>query len=156
MSLGKIAKDTVAVWQSKWQVLQLGSPPWAFKAFIWIVVIRSFSYGVELLLLVNNPISAVMAFAALLGIHIWAWLILGGLTLFLLGLILKSKVLVTAGSLVCAAVWLGFGLAVGIGAFIVGMGGRFAIAALCTAAVWVVLFILNLNNIKRNGVSHHE
>jgi hypothetical protein len=152
-NLKRVLGDTRKVISTRWAVSELHVPSWAINAVIYITLIRSFSYGVELFILGNAaPYTALGAYTAVLGIHIWGALILGGVLILFAGLLLRNAIVITVGVLLCVAVWSSFGLTLTVGALIVGSGLRFAIAALATAATWAVFFGLQLKTLRRNGV----
>lgn len=143
------------IFLSRWSNKELFIPNWAIHAVIWLVIVRTFSYGIELLLIVtNNPIGPLMAFANVFGIQLWGILMLGALLVFLLGMLTRSTLLLTLGALLCAAVWVSFACSLGVGAFALGTGWRFAIAAAATAGSWIVFFLTQLTTIKRRGLTH--
>lgn len=152
-NLKRALGDTRKVISTRWTASGLHVPSWAINAVIYITLIRSFSYGVELFLLGNAaPATALSSYTAILGIHVWGILILIGVFVLLIGLLLRNTITITMGVLLCFAVWAAFGLTITYGALIVGSGLRFAIAALATAATWAVFFSLQLKAIRRNGV----
>lgn len=152
-NLKRVFGDTRKVISTRWATRDLYVPTWAINAVIYITLIRSFSYGVELSVLGNAaPATALASYTAVLGIHIWGILILIGVFVLFIGLLLRNSITITIGVLLCFAVWASFGLTLGYGALIVGTGLRFAIAALATAATWGVFFGLQLKTLRRNGV----
>lgn len=152
-NLKRVLGDTRKVISTRWAVSDLHLPVWAINAVIYITLIRSFSYGVELTILGNSAATtAVGAYTAILGIHIWGILILIGVFAVLAGMLLRNAIIVTLGVLLCTAVWASLGITLAFGALMVGTGLRFAIAALSTAATWAVFFALQLKTIRRNGV----
>lgn len=151
----KILEDTQDVFKTKWIASELVIAPWVINAIIYITVLRSFSYGLELLVLVtNNPISPLMAFAAIFGIQTWGVLMLISVFVLLIGVLTKRSLLVTIGTLFCTAVWTGFAICLGFGYWNVGDGGRFFVAAAATAATWFVFFLVQLKTIRKNGVGY--
>jgi hypothetical protein len=152
-NLTRALGSTRKVISTRWAASALHVPAWAINAVIYITLIRSFSYGVELFILGNAAgTTAVAAYTAILGIQVWGALILVGVFVLLLGLLLRNAILVTVGVLLCVAVWSAFGLTITYGALLEGTGLRFAIAALATAATWGVFFGLQLKALRRNGV----
>lgn len=143
---------TKRVLTSRWSPHDLKLPAWVVRAFIYITIIRSFSYGAELLLTANEPLSSLMAFAGILGLQFWGIVMLIGVGLIVLGLLIRNSITVTLGALVNFAVWAGFGVVLTIGCFTLGTGGRFAVAALSTAATWLIFFIIQLKMIKGSEV----
>lgn len=135
-----------------WNPRALYMPPWAINAFIYITLMRSIAYGVELLVSVNNPVGPLMAFAAIFGLQIWGIIMLVGATLVIIGMLTRSSILVTVGVLISFVVWLGFGSALGIGVYHLLTGGRHVVAALATAATWLVYFSIQLKSISASGV----
>jgi hypothetical protein len=151
--LKRILGDTKKVFATRWSASELRVPSWVVNAIIYITILRSLSYGLELFILGNmaavNPVSA---FVAVLGISTWGFLILLALAVLLVGLIFRSAIIITFGALLCSAVWVGLSLVLCVGWIDYGTGGRFAIAALCTAATWAVMFFVQLKAIRVNGV----
>jgi hypothetical protein len=125
------------------------------NAIIYITIVRSVSYGIELLFIVtSNPISPLMAYAAIFGIQVWGVLMLFAVAVMLAGIITKRSLFVTIGTLLCSAVWTGFSACLGFGWWSTGDGGRFFIAAAATAAMWFVFFLVQLKTIRKNGVGN--
>lgn len=152
-NLKRVLGDTRKVISTRWAASDLHLPAWAINAVIYITLIRSFSYGVELFILGNSAsVSPVAAYTAILGIHIWGILILVGVLAVIVGMLSRNAIAVTMGVLLCTAVWVSLGITLTFGALMVGTGLRFAIAALSTAATWAVFFALQLKTIRRNGV----
>jgi hypothetical protein len=152
-NLKRVLGDTRKVISTRWSASNLHVPSWAINAVIYITLIRSFSYGVELFILGNSAaVSPLAVYTAILGIHIWGALILVGVLVLSTGLLLRNSIVVTVGVLLCVAVWASLGITLTFGALVVGTGLRFAIAALATAATWAVFFGLQLKTIRRNGV----
>ena len=152
-NLTRVLGDTRKVISTRWAAKELHVPTWAINAVIYITLIRSFSYGVELFILGSAASSTALAsYTAILGIHVWGALILAGVLVLLIGLITRNAIAVTVGVLLCVAVWTAFALTLTYGALMVGTGLRFAIAALATAATWAVFFSLQLKTLRRNGV----
>lgn len=152
-NLKRVLGDTRKVISTRWAASGLSVPSWAINAVIYITLIRSFSYGVELFVLGNvAPSTALAAYTAILGIQTWGILILAGVLILFIGLLMRNVIAITFGVLLCVAVWSAFGLTLAYGALMVGTGLRFAIAALATAATWAVFFSLQLKMIRRNGV----
>jgi hypothetical protein len=152
-NLNRVLGDTKKVLSTRWSASELRVPAWVVNAIIYITVLRSLSYGLELFILGSaaavNPISS---FVAVLGISTWGFLIVLGVVVLLIGLILRNAIIVTFGALLCSAVWVGLSLVLCVGWIDYGSGGRFAIAALCTAATWAVFFFVQLKAIRINGV----
>ena len=152
-NLTRVLGDTRKVISTRWDASGLHVPTWAINAVIYITLIRSFSYGLELFILGNAAaVTPLMAFTAILGTGLWGALILGSVIVLFIGLVLRNSITVTVGVLLCVAVWSAFGLTLTYGALLVGTGLRFAIAALATAATWAVFFSLQLKSLRRNGV----
>lgn len=142
------------VMSTKWNAANLAIAPWALNSFISIVIIRSLAYGLELMLVnTADPVSQLMSFAAVMGISTWGLLMLISLAIVIAGLVFRNMVVTTIGILSCVTVWSGFSLIVCIGWISIGHNGRYAITSMCTAAVWVVLFLMHLKSIKTHGVS---
>lgn len=144
--------DTKKVLSTRWSASELHVPAWVINSVIYITILRSLSYGLELFLLVNNPVSPLMAFAAIFGLQTWGVLMLIGVGVLVIGLLFRNSITVTVGALICGAVWLAFGLTLGIGATNIGDGWRFVVAALSTAATWIIFFYIQLRTIRLNGV----
>lgn len=152
-NLTRVLGDTRKVISTRWSASALHVPSWAINAIIYINLIRSFSYGLELFILGNTAsVTPLMAFTAILGTSLWGTLILVGVFVLFVGLLLRNAITVTVGVLLCVAVWSAFGLTITYGALLVGTGLRFAVAALATAATWAVFFSLQLKTLRRNGV----
>lgn len=152
-NLKRVLGDTRKVISTRWAASDLHVPSWAINAVIYITLIRSFSYGVELFILGNSASVTPLGFyTAILGIDLWGALMVAGVIVVLVGLLLRKTIIVTVGVLLCTAVWVSFGITLTFGALIVGTGLRFAVAALATAATWGVFFGLQLKTIRRNGV----
>lgn len=141
------------VWKTRWSTSGIVVGPWVLQAILWVVLVRSTTYGLELIMLANNPVSQVMAFAGVLGLPVWGWLILSGVVITVLGICTRNLLIVTLGTLMSFGVWIAFSGVVAVGAFTAAAGIRFAVNALCTAGVWLTIFILHLNAIKRVGVT---
>lgn len=153
----EVLQDTRDVFSTKWIVSELRVPAWAIHAFLYITLLRSLSYGIELIFIVtNNSITPLMAFAAIFGIQLWGFLMLAAALIFIIGVITKRTIILTIGTLLCAAVWTGFSLCLGFGWMGTGTGGRFFIAAAATAATWIVFFGTHLQTIRKNGVGRRE
>lgn len=135
----------------RWSPTGIVIPPWVYNAVFIITLIRSLSYGVELILISNTPLSSLMAFAAIMGLPQWGIIMLVGVGIICIGLIIRNSFVVTLGILISMAVWVAFGLILTRGMFIVGSGGRFAVAALATGATWVIFFVQQLKTIKLIG-----
>lgn len=149
----RVFRDTKKVLSTRWSATHLFVPAWAVNAVIYITILRSLSYGLELFIAGNAAsVSAQMAFVAILGIPTWGLLMVASVAVLLIGLWSRNTILVTVGTLLCSAIWVGFSLILCIGWAETGTGGRFAVAAISTALTWVVFFILQLKTIKRNGV----
>lgn len=149
----RIAHDTRRVFSTKWSSKELHVPAWAISAIIYITAIRSFVYGMELLFLGNaSGANTLLSYVAIMGIPTWGVLMVGSVLVLILGLILRNTMIITIGALLCSAVWSAFGLLLCVGWVNVGNGGRFAIAALATAATWSIFFHLQLKSIRTNGV----
>ena len=151
-SLSKIMHDTKTVLSTRSSLKDLVPEAWVLRSFMAIILVRVLAYGLELIFLANHPVSQLMAFVAILGLPFWGWLILLSAILVITGLLTRNMVLTSVGLLTCLAVWFSFSTVLVIGYFVVGSGGRFAISALCTSAIWAVFFIMQLNAIKKNGV----
>jgi hypothetical protein len=152
-NLTRVLGDTRKVISTRWHASGLHVPTWAINAIIYITLIRSFSYGVELFILGNVASNTLLAtYTAILGIHVWGALMIVGALVLLIGLLLRNAITVTVGVLLCVAVWTAFALTLTYGALMVGTGLRFGIAALATAATWAVFFSLQLKTLRRNGV----
>lgn len=152
-NLKRVLGDTRKVITTRWAASELHVPSWAINAVIYITLIRSFSYGVELTILGNSAtVSPVAAYTAILGMHVWGILILVGVLAVLAGMLTRNAIVVTMGVLLCSAVWVSLGITLTFGALLAGTGLRFALAALATAATWAVFFALQLKTIRRNGV----
>lgn len=152
-NLKRVLGDARKVISTRWVASGLHVPVWAINAVIYINLIRSFSYGLELLILGNTAaVTPFMASTAILGANIWGALILVGVFVLLIGLLLRNAITVTVGVLLCVAVWSALGLTLTYGALLVSSGIRFAVAALATAATWAVFFSLQLKTLRRNGV----
>lgn len=149
----RAVSDTRKVLAVRWDPKSLRVPAWVINAVIYITLARSFSYGIELLVLTSNPIGPLMAFAAILGLQTWGVLMLIGCALLLIGIIFRSSILVTLGVLLSAGVWTAFSLTMGMGFIETGNGGRHVVAALATAATWVVFFLVQLKSIRKTGGS---
>jgi hypothetical protein len=153
-NLTRVLGDTRKVISTRWDARGLHVPTWAIHAIIYINLIRSFSYGLELFILGNAAtITPFMASTvAILGTSFWGALILVGVVVLFVGLLFRNAITVTVGVLLCVAVWSALGLTITFGAILVGAGLRFAVAALATAATWAVFFSLQLKTLRRNGV----
>lgn len=148
-----VLADTKKVFSTRWSASELNVPAWVINSIIYITILRSLSYGLELFITyLSNPISPLMAFANILGIQTWGILMILGVVILLAGLMLRNSITITIGALLCAAVWTAFGLILGLGAIDIGTGWRFVIAALATAATWVLFFYIQLRTIRLNGV----
>lgn len=153
--LKKIFADTRAVFRTRWIASELIISPWVINAIIYITIFRSLSYGIELLFIVAaNPISPLMAFAAIFGIQVWGILMIVSVLVLLIGVLTKRSLFVTIGTLLCSAVWTGFALCLGFGWMNIGSGGRFFIASAATAATWFVFFLVQLKSLRKNGVGN--
>lgn len=151
--LTHVLGDARKVISTRWDPKGLHVPTWVINAIIYVTLIRSFSYGVELFILGNGvAITPLMFFTATLGTSTWGALILVGVLVLFIGLLLRNAITVTLGVLLCVAVWSALGMTIVLGALMVGTGFRFAVAALATAATWAVFFSLQLKSIRRNGV----
>lgn len=151
--LPEAMNGTKSIITSRWTVSGLKIPAWIYPTLLWTTIIRSFSYGIELLLSVtSNPISPLMAFANVFGIQLWGILMLAGVFILIIGLITRLSILVTIGTLLSAAVWLSFAAVLGIGAFELMAGFRFVIAALMTGITWLAFFSIQLNTYRFKGV----
>lgn len=152
-NLKRVLGDTRKVISTRWSASELYFPTWAINAVIYITLIRSLSYGVELFVLGDAASTiGLAAYTAVLGINMWGALILVGVFVLLIGLLTRNAITVTVGVLLCFAVWSAFALTITYGALVVGTGLRFGIAALATAAIWAVFFGLQLKTLRRNGV----
>lgn len=152
-NLTRVLGDARKVLSTRWATSGLHVPTWAINAVIYITLIRSFSYGVELFIMGSAAaVTPLMAFTAILGTSLWGALILASVLVLLIGLLLRNAITVTVGVLLCVAVWSAFGMTLTYGALLVGSGLRFAVAALATAATWAVFFSLQLKTLRRNGV----
>lgn len=148
-----LLETTKDLFNVRWRVSELRVPGWVINAVVWIMAIRGLSYGIELITLVNNPISPLLAFAAVsFSLEVWGILLLIGVVILVLGLVLKRSIFVTIGSLVCLSVWGAFALSLGIGFYVLGTGGRFFVSAALNAAMHGLLFHVQLRNISKNGV----
>lgn len=155
LKLPEVVKDTKGLLTTRWSVGGLKIPNWIYPLVLWVTLIRSISYGVELLLLItNNPIGPMMAFAAVFGIQLWGILMLAGALILILGLIFRLSILVTLGSLISMAVWACFGLVLGFGFIELHTGLRFVVTAFATAVTWFAFFMVQLNTIKQSGGPH--
>lgn len=144
------------IFLNRWSNKQIVIPNWAIHTTIWLVIVRSLSYGLELFFIVaNNPIGPLMAFANVFGLQLWGILMVAALLIFLLGLITRNTLLLTVGALLCAAVWMSFTCVLGIGALNLGQGWRYAIAAGATAGSWAVFFLVQLTTITRQGLTRN-
>lgn len=152
-TIKKFLVDSKKVFSTKWSAANLHVPPWVLNAVIYITIIRSLAYGIELTIQGNAAVvSPLMAFVAIMGIQAWGILMLIGIAILIAGLIMRNTIIITIGALMCAAVWISFGLTLSIGFISLGTGGRHAVAALTTAATWAVFFVILLKTIKLNGV----
>lgn len=152
--VSRVLSDTRKVLGTRWETRSLVVPPWVINAVIYITLARSVAYGIELFIVTSNPISPMMAFAAVgFGLQIWGLLMLIAVVITLFGILLKNSILVTVGVLFSAAIWTAFGASMTLGYINLGTGGRFAVAALATAATWVVFFLVQLKSIRTNGVN---
>lgn len=152
-NLTRVLGDTRKVISTRWDARGLHVPTWAIHAIIYINLIRSFSYGLELFILGNTAaITPFMASTAILGTSLWGVLILASVLVLFVGLLLRNTITVTIGVLLCVAVWSALGLTIAYGALLVSDGFRYAVAALATAATWAVFFSLQLKTLRRNGV----
>lgn len=149
----RVLSDTRKVLGTRWDTRSLVVPAWVINTIIYITLARSVAYGLELFLITSNPISPMMAFAAIFGLQVWGLLMLIAVVITLAGMLLKNSILVTVGVLLSAAIWTGFGVSLSIGFLNLGTGGRFVVAALATAATWVVFFSVQLKSIRINGVN---
>lgn len=146
-------RDTKKVFSTRWSAAELFVPAWVVNAIIYITVLRSLSYGLELFIAgAASAVNPLLGFAAILGIQTWGILMVVAVVILLIGLWSKNSIIVTIGTLLCGAVWAGFSILLCIGWYGTGTGGRFAIAALATAATWAVFFIIQLKTLTRNGV----
>lgn len=145
--------DTRKVLGTRWETRSLAIPPWVINAVIYITLARSVAYGIELFVVTSNPISPMMAFAAILGLQTWGLLMLITVLIVLSGMLLKNSILVTVGVLLSAAIWTGFGLSLTFGYINLGTGGRFVVAAVANAITWTIFFFVQLKSIRVNGVS---
>lgn len=152
-NLQRVLGDTKKVLSTRWSASELRVPAWVINAIIYITVLRSLSYGLELFVLgATASVTPISTFVAILGISTWGFLIVMGVVVLIIGLMLRNAIIVTFGALLCAAIWVGFSLVLCVGWIDYGTGGRFAIAALCTAATWAVFFFVQLKAIRVNGV----
>lgn len=151
--ISRVFSDTRKVLGTRWETKSLAVPSWVITAVIYITLARSVAYGVELFIVTSNPITPMMAFAAIFGLQVWGLLMLIAVLITLSGMLLKNSILVTVGTLLSAAIWTAFGLSLTLGFINLGTGGRFVVAALATAATWVVFFIIHLKAIRVNGVN---
>ena len=146
-------RDTKKVLSTRWSASEIHVPSWAVNAIIYITVLRSLSYGLELFIAGSAAsVNPLMAFAAILGVQTWGLLMVLSVLVLLIGIWSKNSITVTVGTLLCGAIWTGFSLILCIGWAGTGNGGRFAVAAIATAVTWSVFFILQLKTLKRNGV----
>lgn len=149
----RVFRDTKKVLSTKWSTRELFVPTWAVNAVIYITVLRSLSYGLELFIAgAASSVNPLLGFAAILGVSTWGLLMVIAVAVLLIGLWTKNSILVTIGTLLCSAVWVGFSVLLCIGWAETGTGGRFAVAAISTAATWAVFFTLQLKTLRRNGV----
>lgn len=152
-ALKRVLGDTRKVFSTRWSPSALHVPNWAINAVIYITLIRSLSYGLELFIIGDAVGVTQLAFyTSVLGIGFWGLLMLIGVVVLIIGLVLRKSIVVTIGILLCFAVWMAFGLTITYGAVMVGFGARHAIAALATAVTWGIFFKLQLSSIRRNGV----
>lgn len=135
----------------KWAARDVYIPPWVYNTLIAITLIRSLSYGVELILIANAPLSNLMAFAAIMGLQQWGIIMLVGVGIVCLGMIIRNSFVIALGILINVAVWVAFGLILSLGWISLAAGGRFAVAALATGATWVIFFSQHLKTIKLIG-----
>lgn len=148
----RVYSDTRKVLGTRWEPRSLQVPSWVINTIIYVTLARSVAYGLELVLVTSNPVSPLMAFAAIFGLQVWGALMLTAVLITLSGMLMRNSILVTVGILFSAAVWTAFGLCMTLGFIHLGTGGRFAVAALATASTWVVFFIVHLKSITVNGV----
>lgn len=146
-------RDTKKVLSTRWSASELHVPAWVINAIIYITAFRSLSYGLELFILGSKAsVNPLMGFTAIMGVNLWGLLMVVAIVVLLIGLWTKNSILVTIGTLLCGAIWVGFSLILCIGWATIGTGGRFAIAAMSTAATWAIFFVIQLISIRRNGV----
>lgn len=149
----RFVRDTKKVLSTRWSAASLHAPAWAVNAIIYITVLRSLSYGLELFIMGSaSAINPLIGFIALMGVSTWGLLMVISVVVLLIGLWSRSSIVVTVGSLLCGAVWAGFSGLLIIGWIDTGTGGRFAVAAISTAVTWAIFFILQLKTLTRNGV----
>lgn len=152
-NLHRVLGDTKKVLSTRWSASELRVPSWVINAIIYITILRSLSYGLELLILGSSATFVpVSSFMAILGIATWGFLMVLGVAVLIIGLMFRNAIIVTFGFLLCASVWVGFSLVLCVSWIDYGVGGRFAIAALCTAATWAMFFFVQLKAIRVNGV----
>lgn len=147
----RAVSDTRRVLETRWDPKNLRVPSWVINAVIYITLARSLSYGLELLLATSNPVTPLMAYAAIMGIQTWGLLMLIAAVILFVGLIIRSSILVTLGVLLSMAIWVAFGLSMALGWLALGTGGRHVVAALATGATWVVFFLVQLKSIRNSG-----
>lgn len=149
----RVYSDTRKVVSSRWEPASLQFPSWAVSAVVYITLARSLAYGLELFILVNSPTTPLMAFAAIMGLQTWGILMLVAVAITLIGMIARNSIVVTVGMLFSAAIWTAFGLSFVFGWASLGYGLKNAVAALATAATWVIFFAIQLKAISINGVN---
>lgn len=152
-SLKGSLRDTKKVLSTRWSASDLHVPAWVINSIIYITIIRSLVYGLELFILGNAAaVTPFAAFATILGIATWGSLMTAAIIVLLIGLMLKNSIIVTFGSLFCAAVWIGFSSVLCLGWIDLGTGGRYAIASMSTAVTWAIFFFIQLRTLSKNGV----
>lgn len=149
----RVLSDTRKVLGTRWETRSLAIPPWVINAVIYITLARSVAYGIELFVVTANPVTPMMAFAAIFGLQVWGLLMLIAVVITLAGMLLKNSILVTVGVLLSAAIWTGFGLSLAFGFINLGTGGRFVVTALANAVTWTIFFFVQLKSIRVNGVN---
>lgn len=148
----EVLSDTKEVFSTRWTPGSLRVPSWVVSAMIWITWARTISYGLELMLINDTRLSGILLYADLVGVAYWGISLLIASVVLAIGLISRNAMVVTIGTLLSGAVWLGFSLTMGFGWANTGTGGRFFAAAFLTALTWAIFFFLQIKSFKKNGV----